>query len=498
MSHVTRCCVFQVLSYFTGAIIKVLWCEVFWGDNIVAHQTPTAHQMQGKDLLIRMCALFSWATCSMRGLAKPALPSSLLVVIFRSRILWGASYGRLHPWSSSFGMLVHGGLTWISVLLVLHLANPLVWSCRINVCNARCIRPALATTFTRCSKGRSTANSSRRWSIAQSWPKNIHGNCVKPWQRISRISGNHLFHILSRRSTCSPANLANDPLAKTYSLETPSTKGNRFESSRCRVSAQTWRSQAIDWCGNGSRCGSSMGSTNPSPILSLGTSQCRSAEGHWPGVSWSSEGKPRSWASVGGVVSESGRLSTGVRSVTSEDRRPPYAKAPSRRGRWSTSKVGCNKQHCLVSSVRSWGGISWRYPCCGSLEWLPHCGRHLAIQSMASLWERADDRLPSRASSKGLGYSSQDCSKSQRYPSIRELDQDLGGDHGRCSRRLIPGIDQKKKSLEYLVKKIGYPRKGLKWFRKTKSEDAIVQLQIWSTKRPWSRRNYSCLRQTPT
>ena len=71
------------------------------------------------------------------------------------------------------------------------------------------------TTFTRYSKGRSTANSSRRWSIAQSWLKNIYGNCVKPWQRISRISGNHLFHILSRRSTCSPANLANDPLVKT-------------------------------------------------------------------------------------------------------------------------------------------------------------------------------------------------------------------------------------------------------------------------------------------
>ena len=42
----------------------------------------------------RICALFSWATCSMRGPVKPALLSSQL--ISRSRILWGASYGKLH------------------------------------------------------------------------------------------------------------------------------------------------------------------------------------------------------------------------------------------------------------------------------------------------------------------------------------------------------------------------------------------------------------------
>ena len=189
--------------------------------------------------LIRMCALCSWATCSMKGLAKPALPSSPLVGTSRSRILWEALYGRLHRWSSSYGMLVHGGWTWISVLLELLLANLLVWSFPINVCNARCIRPAQATTFTRCSKGRSTVNGSmsRRWSIAQSWLKNTHGTCVEPGKghpgslAITSFTSRDVVRIAVQRisqTTCWPR----------HSLETPSTEGNRLECSRCRLSAQ--------------------------------------------------------------------------------------------------------------------------------------------------------------------------------------------------------------------------------------------------------------------
>ena len=50
----------------------------------------------------------------------------------------------------------------------------------------------------------------------------------------------------------------------------------------------------------------------------------------------------------------------------------------------------------------------------------------------------------------------------------------------------------------YLIKKTGYLRRGLKWSRKTRSEDEIVQLQTWSTRRQWSRRNSSCHQRTPT
>ena len=131
------------------------------------HCDRRSSQMASQSCLIRISALFSWATCSMRGPVKLALLSSRLVVISRSRILWGASYGKLHLWSSSFGTLVHGGSTWISVHLELPLANLPAWSFPINVCNARCIRHVRATTFMKCSKGRSTANSSRRWSIAR-------------------------------------------------------------------------------------------------------------------------------------------------------------------------------------------------------------------------------------------------------------------------------------------------------------------------------------------
>ena len=88
------------------------------------------------------------------------------------------------------------------------------------------------------------------------------------------------------------------------------------------------------------------------------------------------------------MVVQSGRLSTGVRSVTSEDHRPLHEKAPSWCGRWSTRQVGLNKQHCVVPSVRSCSGISRCHPCSGSRERLPHRGQHSAIQSMASLYDK--------------------------------------------------------------------------------------------------------------
>ena len=224
-----------------------------------------------------------------------------------------------------------------------------------------------------------------------------------------------------------------------HPLEAPSTAENSFECSLCRLSAQARSSQTFDRCRNGSRSGSAVGSANSSSVFSFWASQRWSPEGDRPGVSWSSEGKPRSRTSVGRVVVQSGRLSTGVRSVTSEDHRPLHEKAPSWCGRWSTRQVGLNKQHCVVPSVRSRSGISRCHPCSGSRERLPHRGQHSAIQSMASLWQRADDRLPSRAPSEGLGYSSQNCSKSQRHSSIGELDQDMGSDHGRCSWRVFSG-----------------------------------------------------------
>ena len=276
-------------------------------------------QMASQRCLIRMRALSSWATCSMRGLAKPASPSSLLVVIFSIE----NPLGSLMWETPSMGQLIWNARAWWVDLDQCAFGAPSRKPTRLILSNQRMQRSLHKTCpgnhVHEVLKGKVYSEQFKkvvyRTKLAQEYPWKLCQTMAKDIQDLWRSPLSHLepsFDLQSSESRKRPVGqdipwklhrqreTALKALAAGYQLKRGALKP--------LIDVETDPGVAVQWA---------LQIPHPFSVSEPLSADLQKAIDQ---VSRDPQKVNRDRELLlGGVVSESGRLSTGVGSVTSED-----------------------------------------------------------------------------------------------------------------------------------------------------------------------------------